>query len=469
MKRLFLLFAAANCGLGAEQWTKVQTTHFEAFTTAGERRGRDAVLAFEQVRGLFVALNVARPEKETPVRIIMFQSEKEFAPFRPNEFSSAYYHPQRDHDYIVMSGLTSENYTAAVHEYVHVVIRHSGLQVPLSMNEGLADIYSTLKQVKGKVQVGAVLPGRLQTLAMAPLIRIPELLAVNQRSPLYNERDRASIFYAESWALMHMLMLSPDYSPKFGNFIAKVQTGMSALAALESVTGRSGGQILDDLVQYIRGNNFNAGVFDVKLEKSAEKPEVGPAKSLDYGMALGEILMDLRHTAEAKQRFEAVARENRGSPLPEAALGLLAWRANDPNAARAHFAKAVELNSADGLVYFNYAVLLEKNKENDAKLLALLQKAAELKPDMADAHSFLADRYVNAGDYAHALEQLGFLKDPKPDQRHAYFQRVAFVQMKLGHFDDAKSAAEKALSFAVNAKEKDDSESILRFLETLRR
>jgi len=30
------------------------------------------------------------------------------------------------------------------------------------MNEGLADVYSTLKQVKGKVQIGSVLPGRLQ-------------------------------------------------------------------------------------------------------------------------------------------------------------------------------------------------------------------------------------------------------------------------------------------------------------------
>jgi hypothetical protein len=449
----------------AEQWTKVQTAHFEVYTTAGERRGRDAVQAFEQVRGLFVALKVARPEKEVPVRIIMFQNEREFGPFRPNEFSSAFYHPGRGHDYIVMSGLTKENYPAAVHEYVHVVVRHSGLKVPLAMNEGLADVYSTLKEVKGKVQIGSVLPGRLQMLQTAPLIRIPQLLGVTQKSQLYNERDRASIFYAESWALMHMLMLSPDYSPKFGSFIETLQTGMDPFTALEKVTGRTSEQLLNDLIQYIRGNSFNAGVFDLKLEKPTEKPAAGPANSLDYGMALGEVLTDLRHTNEARARFEAVAREHPASPLPEEALGLLAWRTNDPDSARSHFGKAVERNSTDGMIYFNYAILLPKN---DSRLLAMLQKAVQYGPEMPEAHNLLADRYVMTGDFPHALEQLLFLKDWKPEERHGYFQRLAFVQIKLGHAGEARAAAEQALATATNEKEKSESEQLLMFLQSSR-
>ena len=34
----------------AEQWTKLTSSHFELFTTAGERKGREALLYFEQVR-----------------------------------------------------------------------------------------------------------------------------------------------------------------------------------------------------------------------------------------------------------------------------------------------------------------------------------------------------------------------------------------------------------------------------------
>jgi tetratricopeptide (TPR) repeat protein len=464
MKLLAPLLICASA-FGAEQWTKIQTANFEIYTTASARRGIDAAQAFEQVRGLFVALKVSHPEKETPVRIIMFQNEREYAPYRPNELATAFYHPGTNYDYIVMSGLTSENYPAAVHEYVHVVIRHSGLKIPLAMNEGLADVYSTMKQVKGKVQIGSVLPGRLQLLQTTPLIPIPELLAVNQQSPLYNERNRASIFYAESWALMHMLLLSPEFSPKFGGFIELVQSDMDPLAALEKVTGRNARLLQNSLIEYISGNSFNAGVFDLKLEKLSAKPEVWPANSLDYGMVLGQILMDLRHTDEAKARFEEVARENPSSPLPEEQLGFLAWRMKDAEQARIHFAKAADLNSTNGLLYFNYAVLLTAS---DPRLIPALQKAVQYKPDLSEAHSFLADRYVAAGDYPHALEQLSFLKNGKPEERHAYFQRLSFVQVKLGQFTEARASAEQALATASTPKEKADSEGLLRFLANAR-
>ena len=37
----------------AEQWLKLQSSHFELYTTAGEKKGREAVLYFEQVRDFF--------------------------------------------------------------------------------------------------------------------------------------------------------------------------------------------------------------------------------------------------------------------------------------------------------------------------------------------------------------------------------------------------------------------------------
>jgi hypothetical protein len=36
------------------------------------------------------------------------------------------------------------------------------------------------------------------------------LFAVDRESPYYNELDKMSIFYAQSWALTHMLMLGKD-------------------------------------------------------------------------------------------------------------------------------------------------------------------------------------------------------------------------------------------------------------------
>ena len=40
--------------------------------------------------------------------------------------------------------------------------------------------------------------------------RSTPVLAVDRDSPLYNERDKAGVFYAESWALLHYLLLGRE-------------------------------------------------------------------------------------------------------------------------------------------------------------------------------------------------------------------------------------------------------------------
>ena len=36
------------------------------------------------------------------------------------------------------------------------------------------------------------------------------LLQVSETSPFYNEKNPASVFYAESWAIVHYLLLDPE-------------------------------------------------------------------------------------------------------------------------------------------------------------------------------------------------------------------------------------------------------------------
>ena len=44
-------------------------------------------------------------------------------------------------------------------------------------------------------------------LSRFPLLPIEQLIRVDRNSSLYNEGDRRSVFYAQSWALAHMLLL----------------------------------------------------------------------------------------------------------------------------------------------------------------------------------------------------------------------------------------------------------------------
>jgi hypothetical protein len=139
----------------AEQWIKLQTPHFELYTTAGEKKGREAILYFEQVRSFFLEASPSKRVPEFPVRIVAFRSERQYKPYRISEAALAYYSRSRSRDYIVMQDISSENYSVAIHEYTHLIVEHTGLKLPVWLNEGWAELYSSLKPQGNKAMVGA--------------------------------------------------------------------------------------------------------------------------------------------------------------------------------------------------------------------------------------------------------------------------------------------------------------------------
>ena len=78
--------------------------------------------------------------------------------------------------------------------------------------------------------MGDLLPGRMQELGQDQWLDFDSLTSVDQQSPIYNESSRVGIFYAESWALTHMLYLSPDYQDNFGKFVLALNSGKSKTA-----------------------------------------------------------------------------------------------------------------------------------------------------------------------------------------------------------------------------------------------
>ena len=64
-------------------------------------------------------------------------------------------------------------------------------------------------------------------------IPLRELMAVRHDSPLYNEGDRRSIFYAESWALLHYFMVGkPERMPQLVKYLERYSAGASSEVTL---------------------------------------------------------------------------------------------------------------------------------------------------------------------------------------------------------------------------------------------
>ncbi len=450
----------------ASDWLKITTPNFEMYTTAGERKGRDAILYFEQVRDLFLRIRPGSLQNPLPVRIVAFRNDKEYEPFRATESAFAYYMGGNSRDYIVMSSIASEHYPATIHEYVHLLVQHGGWKPPPWLNEGLADVYSTLEPRGNKILIGNPMRSRLVLLRDEKWLDLERLTAVKWDSPEYNERKRAGMFYAESWLLTHMLYLGDNYRTKFNIFFQNLQATNSAERAFQTAYGKSVRDVELDLRQYMRGATVSVGVFDAKLEKPFEQPVAVASSPFETGLVLGDLDTLLRKRDQAQQIFDRLAKDEPKRWEPQSAMGYLAWREGERLAARNHFARAVELGSNDGQMYFDYAKLLQGDLAKDQVLEDSLKKALDLRPDLTEARILLGVHYYNVKRYGLAVTTINQIKRLTPEQAPPVFLAMAYSQLQLGNRTEAKANAEKVKQFAKSAEQIEEANRLLKYLDS---
>src|SRR5208283_1865227 len=363
-----------------EKWIKLSTPHFEMLTPNGEKRAREALLQFEQIRTFFrQATNKPKESAaaETRVRIVAFRGEKDYKPYRMNEGAAAFYLRNESHDYIVMGDVEEEHFTAAAHEYTHLVVEHAGLKFPPWLNEGLADLYSTLEAQGARTMVGKPSKGRVLVLLHENWLDLPSLFAVGRDSPYYNEKEKMSIFYAESWMLTHMLMLSTEYGSKFTQFLATVNQGTRSEDALRSVYGKDTSAVMNDLRHYLAGGTVRVTFVNVKFEKSDLEPEVTTPDDLDLRLALIDVLVGVHKLDQAKEALTKLSSQYADQPQVEETWFDLAWQSRDTKSASAHCERAFTLGSKN-VQMLNNCMALEYQTGASEVLLPMLQRVAEL-------------------------------------------------------------------------------------------
>jgi tetratricopeptide (TPR) repeat protein len=444
----------------APRWLKVTSPHFEMYTTASESKARAAVLHFEQVRGFFLKASGWKPASRARVRIVAFQSLKEYKPYQLHEGTAAHAGGWRDRDEIVMGGVSEESYPVAVHEYVHILLRPAK-KIPLWINEGLAELYSSLRPVGKKVRVGDLLPGRFNELRWSKGIDLETLTKVDSNSPEYTDRNKSLVFYAESWALTHMLFMSDEYRPGFPDFFHRVVTGEDQGEAFQRAFGKSMAQVWRDLQSYIHGWTFKVGIFDVQLEKSSEEPEVRPASALESGVVLAGLLASVGKKAEARAAYSQLERAYPASPEVCEELGYLAWGSNSVAEAREQFAKAAKLGSKSARLYYDYASLVGDSGAGEPRKSVLLRKAVELDPECTEARFRLAQVLIAEQDYRGALIEMSEFKQVEPDRAFQFFYGAAYANYMVGNRPAAVTAAKRALPYAATSQDKAAVEDLI--------
>ncbi|HTP86103.1 MAG TPA: DUF1570 domain-containing protein [Bryobacteraceae bacterium] len=436
----------------ADDWVRLTTSHFELLTTAGEKKGREAILCFETVRQFFADYGIGRAAPGR-VRIVGFRNEQEFRPYAPSEFAAAFYSGGDAGDYIVLSRTGAESFPVAVHEYLHLLTHHGPRELPVWLNEGLAEVFSTLRPAGSRVIVGETMPANLEELRRSRPIELETLLTAGRDSRFYTERAPADLFYAESWALVHMLFTSHEYRPRFRAFLEAVQSGQNAAAAIRHVYGKSVTDIERDLASYVSGGRYRAAVVGVRLERAAEAVKAEPMKAWDAELALAQLLASTkRQTETGKKMLEQLMAEQPQRPETPALLGEMALREGRRDDAIGLLARASQLGIGDAGVYFRYAMLRwSRSGDGDKEVREELRKALALQPDFAEARLRLGFALMDHGEYREALGELTKVKDLPQNDAFWYYHGMGYAHYRLDEYEEARAAMEKARKWARGA------------------
>jgi tetratricopeptide (TPR) repeat protein len=459
---LALLPAVASAD---QSWVKATSTNFEVYTTAGEPKAREAALYFEHVNSFLVkALGTTR-SGQGRVRVIVFQSAREYKPYQPGEGRLAYAGGIPGSDQIVMQGMAPDQYFIAVHEYVHILLKPFK-KAPLWFNEGLAQVYQTLRPAGGKIIVGDLIPGALDYLDQAKWLDLETLCAVDRNSPYYTgDNSHAGIFYTESWLLTHMLFAGRKYGAGFSELKRQILAGTPAEEAFQSAFGETMWHVYSDLRRYAEGGEYRGHIFDVAIAQQVEKPEIKPVTPIESDLILARLLAEIGKTDEARQALKKLAEQEPTSPEIHEALGFVAWLKQDKDEARAQFAKAIELGSKNARVYHGYSALEAQAGQPRERQIELLRKAVDLDPEYQDARLRLGYLLVAASDYAGALAQLERVKEGDAENPFQFFREFAYACYRTGDKERARANAKRALAAAQGQEQKASAEQLVAMIE----
>lgn len=465
-KNSICLFFFVSLCLGGEvnaaekPWLEVRSPHFVVVSNAGEKQARRVAGQFEQIRAVFQKGWKVRVDPGQPFLILAVKDEKSLRELLPEFWET----PGRTHPAGYFQGGPEKHYAALrldargdnpyhvlYHEYMHMLLKLNFRSLPLWLEEGLAEFYGYT--VIGQKEVGLGRPSRsaLMLLNQSRFLPLRTLFAVDRSSPEYSEANRASIFYAESWALTHFLVLGEKGEQKrLEAFVSLLLNEVPEGEALRRALGD-----LDALERalkdYIRQPTFQYARMEMPAdtrEEDFQLRELSPAASL---AVRGDFLLHTKRPEEARALLQEALRLDPNLAQACESMGFLHFQKEERKEAARWFAQAVTLDSRSYLAHYYHAVLALQEPEEARSLEEVekgLRRAIELNPDFAPAYSHLAGVYLRNGrklEEALAVARKAAQLEPGEARHHL---NVGGILLQMGRVEEAQKLAERLLAEA---------------------
>lgn len=363
---------------GEPKWLQTSSSHFLVITDAGSKKGHEIAARFEQMQAVFSQLMMRQKIRMSqPIEILALQNPATYGKLAPQGTTlPAFFLRGEERVFIVVNASVPDSWRAIEHQFAHYLLDYNYPPTAPWFDEGFAEYFASLYFTDKKTELGTdpelAWPGQPAYSEQGPGLKsLTELLnnpvwlnisdVLQMRNRIVNGREGThhTLFYAQSWMLMHYL-LNQNKLAEAGTYFDLVENQRMPMA---------------QAVQQA------FGVTPAQLDQQVK----------DYFHSLKPLQTSLQETQTQSQLAPAAPEVVQESPLP----GTL-----EDIASSNRELKAAE---ADALV----AEMELRMPEHREDAIRQLQKLADdPKTETAIAHRALSWSYVQKGDSKSAFEEL---------------------------------------------------------------
>ncbi|MGD0271837.1 MAG: hypothetical protein ABSB14_22420, partial [Candidatus Sulfotelmatobacter sp.] len=308
---MLLSILLSQFALAAEQspWREIHSTHYTVITDAGEKRGIEVALRFEQMRSVFATLLMRdRLNESEPLTILAFKNDKNYyqsAPLRQGQPIDVpgFFVPGDDQNFIVLNLFEPESWRAVAHDFAHMLVNNNYPPAAGWFDEGLAEYFSSIRLDDKKYEIGGDpelqsaytedllqnqkevrnLPKSLtEFLSGQVWLAMPDLLTMKHETSNYTEGTHHTLFYAQSWMVMHYLIHEKKL-PQTGTYFDLVENQhVPVEEAIQKAYGMSSTQFDQAVKDYFHSLTPLFVALDASKQATGSQSQINPPQPYQF-------------------------------------------------------------------------------------------------------------------------------------------------------------------------------------------
>jgi tetratricopeptide (TPR) repeat protein len=378
------------------------------------------------------------------------------------------YQQGEDKHYVILRvDSAGENpFHALYHEYTHALLHLNFTGLPLWLDEGIAEFYGNSQLGEKETKIGTIDNTHLYILGQNKPLPIEVLLNVEHSSPHYNEENRASVFYAESWALVHYLMLDPEARQQqlMKNFIAAWDKSGNQIEAAQQAFGdlKKFGEVIQ---AYSRQTMFHAALYK-NGQQSAEKTY--SVRNLPPGEVLalrGDCAAHRNRLEQAQPLIEQAMQLEPNLAIGHEAMGYYLYRKEDQKGADKEMKRAMELGATSFVAPYYHGMLLLRGGLGAPEVLQdaakSFERATQINPQFAPAFEGLAQAYALAPETQKQAVHAGIQAMKLDPTTHVYTINLIHLLVNDNRDADARNLAQNLLEKTKSPEEAETARALL--------